>query len=145
RLLGQLAAGAIRTRLVRQDVLAQPGANILARPGNGLLSDVDRVSTHVRDQTAMGANTLVQLLGNNHGAPRGEAEFAAGLLLQGAGGKRSIRVALLLTFAYSGHAPPGAIEVVLNGNGFDASVEVDLLAGALDQAGSKSRRIRPLT
>ena len=127
----------------RQHAVFELGADVLAGLLERALGDVDRVRPHVGDQAdgfAAHVDALVQLLGDDHRAPRGEAELAAGLLLQGAGGERRIGVALLLTFADSRDRPGRAIQVVLDGLRLDAGLEIDLFAGALDQAGDKLRR-----
>ena len=57
--------------------------NLLLGHTEGELAEVHAVGTHVGDVTA-----LVQLLSHLHSPCYAEAQFAAGLLLQGAGGER---------------------------------------------------------
>jgi hypothetical protein len=71
----------------------------VAHLGDGLVGQVDRVGTHVGDQAdraAADVDALVELLRGAHGALRGEAELARGLLLQRRGDERRRRVALAL-------------------------------------------------
>ena len=63
----------------------------------GLLGDLHAVGPHVGDEAHLFAahrDAFVELLGHLHGAPRGEAQLARGLLLQGGGGEGGRRIAL---------------------------------------------------
>ena len=85
-LLGVLDLGGVDARLVRDVVGTVELSGLAAGRTDGLLGQGHRVGTHVGDVAA-----LVKLLGHRHGALGGEAEFTAGLLLQGRGAERSVR------------------------------------------------------
>ncbi len=75
----------------------------------GVLGQIDRVGAHVGDQThcaVAGVDTLVQLLGDPHGALGGEAQLARGFLLQGGGGEGRGGVTLALLALDPRHAQP---------------------------------------
>ena len=79
--------------------------------GQSLLGDVDRVGTHVGDQTDLTlpgeVDTLVQALGELHGLPGREAELSRRLLLQRRRGEWRRGGSLDLLLTHLGHAVGG--------------------------------------
>ena len=96
----------------------------------GEVGQVGRVRSHVGD-----AASLVQSLGNLHGAGHREAEFPGGLLLEGGGGERRGRLALgrlaLDTVGFEGGAVGGLQDLFGDLGGVEALVEVGLEALAI--------------
>ena len=96
RLLGALGRGLVDAALGLHELRTEP----LRGDRHGLLhGDAGhgrRVGSHVGDEADLalgGLEALVEALRGAHGAARVEAELAAGLLLQRAGGERRRRVA----------------------------------------------------
>ena len=112
RILRALAA-LVDHRLLRHILRAVAAFNRLARRGNGLVGQAHAVGTDVGDQAqraaALDVHALVELLGDLHGLARGEAQLAAGLLLQVRGGERRSRmlVPLAALDAFDHKAAPG--------------------------------------
>ena len=84
--LGVLHFRRVGARLVGQILAAILRFHQFARRINGHLGEIGRVGTHVRDVAV-----LVQALRHLHRAPRGETEFAVGLLLHRARRERRRR------------------------------------------------------
>ena len=97
RLLGALRAGLVDAALAGAVALAEAVADQLLRLGHRDARDRGRVRPHVGDEAdvAVGrVDALVQPLGDAHRPLGAEAELAARLLLQRAGGERRRGVAL---------------------------------------------------
>ncbi len=146
RLLSELAARFVRARFGGQHALGELGLDVLAGFVLGNRRDVDRVGSHVGDQTdgfaAADRDAFVQLLSDDHRALGLVAKLAAGFLLQGAGGERRVGVALTLGFLDVDDRPGRAVEILFDQGRLDAGLQVDLFAGALDQIGRKRRLAR---
>ena len=105
----------------------------IAQLGDGVVGQGHRVGPHVGDQAhraVAGVDAFVELLRGAHGALRGEAQFAHGLLLEGGGGEGRGGVALAL-FAlhpsYGESAPGGFAEQGLDGGGLGLVDDGELL------------------
>ena len=99
RFLRAAGLGAIRVRLVRDEVGAVAPTNHVTRLGHRARADRHRVGAHVGDEAdlALGQrHALIQRLGDAHRAPGAKAQLARGLLLERAGGERRRRALLLL-------------------------------------------------
>ena len=97
RLLRVLRLGPVGPGRLRQVGVAVAPADRLPDPPDGLARDLHAVGPHIGDEAlplAFHLDAFVELLGDSHGAPGGEAELAGGLLLQGRGGERRLRAAL---------------------------------------------------
>jgi len=89
-LLGVLRLGFVEAWLFRQMVSPIAPADKVAQLGKCLISQVNRVGSHVGDQAnspATGVYAFIQLLGGAHGALGGEAQLTCRLLLKGGGGE----------------------------------------------------------
>ncbi len=106
-LLGVLGLALEDPRLGQGVFLAEQAADDLAGLGRWRPGEGHRVGTHVGDQADRAladVDPLVELLGGAHGLAGREAELAARLLLQGAGGEGGGGVALLLAAGDAGDA-----------------------------------------
>ncbi len=99
---------------------------------DGLLGQIDRVGTHIGDQTG-GAipsiDAFVELLGDAHGALGGEAQFAPCFLLQGGRdeGGRGITLALLfLDFFNLQFAGGGGLDLLFGIAGIMFIIDTEL-------------------
>ncbi|OPZ01303.1 MAG: hypothetical protein BWZ09_02745 [Alphaproteobacteria bacterium ADurb.BinA305] len=113
--------------------LGDVGAHVVER----VLRDAHGVGAHVGDQTdgALGADVdpLVELLGDSHRAPVAETELARGILLQRGGDERRRRVAALLAALDVADRVVGALQIGDDGARLVAGLDLQLLAGLLDQ------------
>ena len=150
-LLGALGAVAIAASPLDREVAAVALADDVMGFELRRLGQVDRIGTHVGDETggfAVDLDALIQALGHRHGALGAISKLAAGLLLEGAGGEGWCRVALAaahLERADRGRRAAQLLGVGL-GRGFvgdDDLVTADLGAAGhrpavhLDQGGPK--------
>ncbi len=88
--LGILGLAAVGARLSRHVFRAEFLSDDVAGGGDRLGRHLHAVGPHIGDHThrfAIDVETLVQALGNLHGAPGAKTQFAGGLLLQGGGGE----------------------------------------------------------
>jgi len=98
-LLRVLRLGAVLVGGLRHVVGAVALADMVADFADGVVRQVDRVGTHVGDQThgaLADVDALVEILGGAHGARGGQPELAYPFLLHGGGGERRRGVALAL-------------------------------------------------
>ena len=144
RLLGVLGLGAVPSRLFREVGLAEVAGDQPARRGNGLLGDLHAVGAHVGDEPhglAAQVDAFIELLGQAHGAGGAEAQLARGLLLQGGGGERRLRVAARPLGLDVRHGEgPGRAELLagpLRRRGVAQVEALELAAVQLGQAGGE--------
>ncbi len=105
RLLRVLDLAGVAPRRVRHVLGAVQVAGLLACRGDRRLRQVAAVGAHVGDVAV-----LVQPLGGLHGALRGEAQLAAGLLLQGAGHERRVGLAAVRLVLDGAHREGTAVQ-----------------------------------
>ena len=116
-------------------------------PGSGhrLVRQAQRVGTHIGDQThrplAGDVNALIELLGHRHGAGRGHIQLAAGLLLEGGGGKGRGWLAVLLLPLHLGDGPPPHSYSVNHRLGLRLAAQLHLLIPPVE-LGLESAQIR---
>ena len=97
RLLRVLGFVFVDARGGRHILLAVILGDHLAGLGDGLAGQLDAVGAHIGDEAhrlAVDVGALIEALGDAHGDGRGEAELAAGFLLERRGGERRVGVAL---------------------------------------------------
>ena len=96
----RIALGLEHARLAGIELVAVAPADKARGGGGRLVSQTERVGTHIGDQTGQAVlaqlDAFVQLLRDAHRAARGHVELAAGFLLQGRGDERRRRAALFL-------------------------------------------------
>ena len=141
RVLRALAA-LVDDRLLRHILRAVSVFNRLSHAGNGLVGQADGVGTDVGDQTQRAASgnihAFVELLGDLHGFAGGEAELAAGLLLQVRGRERRGRMLAALAALHAsdreaalGNAGLGLVCLLLAGDTHALAVQAVQLGGEL--------------
>ena len=141
RLLGVLGLGHVLARGGRQVALAVVRSDQLAAGGDRLLGDLHAVGSHISNEAdglALDGHALVEPLRDPHGMGGGEAELAAGFLLQGGSSEGRRRVALGGLGLDRGDREGSGLERLLECLRFRASADVeplDLLAVGADQAG----------
>ena len=123
-LLGIAAFGGVLARLRAEVIGAVLIAHAAAGCRNRLLAEMHRVGAHVGDVAA-----LIQALGCAHRFASGKAQFAVGLLLQGAGGEGRSRPAGGGFFLNVGHRPGFAIDGLQQPLGIGFAEQLDLGAG----------------
>ena len=116
--------------------LAVAAQNKIPGGGGGLIGEAEGVGSHVGDETH-GALTgdihaLIKLLGNGHGSPGGHVQLAAGLLLEGGGGKGRGRVALLLLPLHPPHRKGRLLDGIHHHLHFFGAVELHFLLPAME-------------
>ncbi|CCY42479.1 flagellar basal body rod protein [Firmicutes bacterium CAG:124] len=98
---------------------AVAAADCVARGGQRLFGNAQRVGTHVSDQADRALtgdlHALVKLLCDHHRAARGHVELARRLLLERRGDKGRRGGALFLRFLHAGHGKRLALQRVQNG------------------------------
>ena len=116
--------------------------DILLGTGHRFVGDAQAVGTHVGDQTH-GAppgdvHAFVQGLGGAHGAGGGEAQAAAGLLLQGGGDERRCGHLFAVAALQFGHGVIRALQVLHDAHGLGLVGDLQLFArGGAVEAGSE--------
>ena len=123
-LLGIAAFGGVLPRLRAEVIGAVLIAHAAAGSRDRLLAEVHRVGAHVGDVAA-----LIEALGGAHRLASREAQFAVGLLLQGAGGEGRCRPAGGGFFLDFGHRPGFAINGLQQPLGIGFAEQLDLGAG----------------
>ena len=124
-------------------IRAEIGFDLAPDGGDGLFRKLHAVGSHVGDEThgvAADVDAFIELLRQAHGLLRGEAELAAGLLLQSGGDERRRRVALGAFFVNLGDGEGAGFDGFLGGQclGFVVEVELfELLALVMRQAGGE--------
>ena len=92
--------GLVGARLAGIVVLAVAALDEACRSSGRLVSQTERVGTHIGDQTGKAVlaqlDALIQLLRDAHGAARRHVQLAAGLLLERRGDERRCGGALFL-------------------------------------------------
>ena len=111
--------------------------------GDGLLTDAQRVGTHVGDKAhtalALDVHALVELLGDGHGPPGGHAQLAGGLLLQGGGGEGRRGGALLVRPLHALDGEDAVLRLPDHGVHLRLRAELRFLAVLPVVAGGKGR------
>ena len=119
--LGVLTALVLVGRF-RQILLAEALRDVFSQSGQGLVADAHAVGTDIGDDTlctlALQVNALVELLDDLHGLGGGEAQLAAGLLLQAGGGEGSGGHLALLTLLHAGDSEGGGLNPFHGPGGF---------------------------
>ena len=114
-------------------------------PGSGdsLLTDAQRVGTHVGDKAytalALDVHALIELLGDGHGSPGSHAQLAGGLLLQRGGGERRRGGALLVRPLHALDGEDSVFRLPDHGVHLRLGAELRLLPVLPVVAGGKSR------
>ena len=133
--LGVLALGGVHARCGGHELGAVQLGCLAACSGNCLLAQCHRVGTHVGDVTV-----FVEALRHLHGHAGGETQLTCGFLLQGGGGERRCRAALVrlgLNGAYGergglqscGERAGGFLVQVGDLGGVEGAVVGEVLAG----------------
>ncbi len=140
--LGPLCPRLVLRRLGRQVLLAELLEDVLPSFGLGCFRHVNRVGAHVSDEahplTTADVLARIQRLGDGHRLFRGEAQFTAGLLLQGAGHERRGRAAADLAAGDLLHYIDRALQIIHDGLGIGLILQVRVLATDLEQPGDKA-------
>ena len=102
------------------DVIFAPGLADKGLSGcGGFVRNAQTVGTHIGDQTdlaiAVHLHTFIQALGGTHGAGGRKPQCAAGILLQGGGDERWLRLAAALALIHTGHGVGFAVQRGQNG------------------------------
>ncbi len=141
--LGVLRLGGILARGGRQVARAEGVLHVVADIGDRLARHLHAVGPHVGDEAdrlALDVDAFVQLLRRPHRLLGAEAELAAGLLLEGAGGEGGGRVALDPPLLDRNHGEIAGLDRCLgaHGAGFVGQVElVELAAIEMGQPGAE--------
>ena len=121
-LLGALAGGVVLAYL--EVLLAQRGLNLVAYGSQGQVGEVERVGTHVGDESR-----LIERLGHAHRLRHREAQLAGGLLLQGRGGERRGRRLLHWLHGHCSHREAGRAAGLEKGHSLVVRLETRVQLG----------------
>ena len=121
RFMGFLCIGSlgfIDAWFFRQICLAKSVCDNRTGGLNRLIAHLHTICAHIGDKASgfrADIDTLIQLLGNLHGAAGREAELARGFLLQGRGGERGSRIAAGAFGFNCANLPAGRLDAGGNG------------------------------